>query len=284
MARRPSFSDHVPADKIDMIAGFPAPPTPKVRPFHALASVMRLVANKEDTRQVFEIVGALAGGAHKRMFGRFLATDYGRRAVTEPVKLEEILGDRDWLRQLPEGSFGRAYLAFMEGQNLTPDGLVEAAGEAGIDYECETQFEEFRRLFLNLEVSHDLWHVLTGYERDALGELCLLGYTRVQSRNPGFRLIIWVGALAQKLEQPRQPIWRAIDQGVEMGKKSEWLIGEDVIALLPLPLEEVRSKLNIIEPSVYRSVPQEIKDNLLKPRVKNTQAQRENEKQPAMAA
>jgi len=278
MARLQSFAETVPEDKIEMIAGFPTPPSPKIRPFHALASVMKLIANKEDTRQVFEIVGSLAGRSSKRMFGRFAKTNYGRRALTGPIKLEKVLGNREWLRAMPEGSFGRAYLAFMEGQNLTPEGLVGAANEAGIDYECETQFEEFRRLFLNLEVSHDLWHVLTGYNRDALGELCLLGFTRAQSRNPGFRLIIWIGALAIKAEQPGQPFWKAIDQGVEMGEKAGWLIGQDIEALLPLPLGEVRRRLNIIEPSCYQSIPENIKNTLLKPRIKKTQTERENEK------
>ena len=284
MASQRSFAEIVPEDQIEMIGGFPTPPVPKVRPFHALSSVIKLLINKEDTRQVFEVVGALAGASSKHKFRKLVATEFGRRSVSEPIKLEEILGDREELRKLPEGSFGRAYLAFMEGQNLTPDGLTEAADEAGIDYECDTQFEEFRRMYLNLEVSHDLWHVLTGYNRDALGEICLLGFTRAQTCNPGFRLIIWVAAIAQKLEQPSQPIWRAIDQGVEMGKSSEWLMGQDVIALLRLPLEEVRRKLKIIEPTIYNSVPQEIKDNLLKPRVEQTQAQRESGKNAAMAA
>lgn len=278
-----SFEVHVPEDQIEMIDGMPTPPTPPIRPIHALSSVMKLIVNKEDTRQVFEVVGALAGRANKRKFKKLVATDFGRRSVTEPIKLEEILGDREQLRTLPEGSFGRAYLAFMEEQNLTPNGLTEASDEAGVDFECETQFEEYRRMFLNLEVSHDLWHVLTGYNRDALGELCLLGFTRAQTRNPGFRLIIWVGAIAQKIEQPGQPIWRAIDQGVEMGEAAEWLMGQDILELLKLPLDEVRRKLNIIQPSVYNAVPQEIKDNLLKPRIKQTQAEREGGKKPALA-
>ena len=85
---------------------------------------------------------------------------YGRRVVADPVRLEEILSDRERLRAMAEGSVGRAYLDFMEGGNLTADGLIDAAEEAGIDFRGETQFEEFRRLFLHLDVSHDLWHVL----------------------------------------------------------------------------------------------------------------------------
>ncbi|MBB5518164.1 Coq4 family protein [Amphiplicatus metriothermophilus] len=276
-AEHASATQTVPPEKIEWIGGCPTPPAPPVRPLHALVSVVKLVLNKEDTRQVFEAVAALSGRAGKRTFRRFVATPYGRRVVSEPVKLEEILSDRERLRAMPEGSFGRAYLAFMEGENLTPEGLIDSAAEAGIDFRGDTQFPEYRRLFLHLDVSHDLWHVLTGYGRDALGELCNLCFTRAQTRNPGFRLIIWIGLLAMKLERPGQPFWRAANEARRMGLEAEWIPAQDVEALLPLPLGEVRRRLNILAPTVYNAIPEEVKRDLLKPKVKKTQAQREAE-------
>lgn len=285
MARRiASFSDHIPEEELETVEGFPVLPVPPVRPFHAFASVLKLVANKEDTRQVFEITAALSGGSARRMFTRFVQTDYGRRVVTEPIKLEELLGDRDALRVMPEGSLGRAYLAFMEGEDLTPDGIVSAAEEAGLDYRSPTQFEEMRRMFLHAEVCHDLWHVLTGYGRDTLGELCNLGFTRSQSGNDSFRLITWIGALAVKLERPSVPVWKAIRQGYDIGREVSWLLGEDIEALLPQSLEDVRRKLNFREPTVYNAVPQDVKDGLLKPRVAQTQAEREQNAGRAVTA
>ncbi len=269
------FAAEVPPGKIEWHEGFPLPPTQPVRPVHAFVSVIRLIRNKEDTRQVFEAVQALAGASGKRLFKKFVATPYGRRVVSEPVRLEKILSNRDWLRAMPEGSLGRAYLAFMEGENLTPEGLLGAAGEAGIDYACETQFEEFRRLFLHLSVSHDLWHVLTGYGRDALGELCNLAFTYQQTRNPGFRLIIAIGLLAQKREAWRAPLIRAVLEGRRMGKGADFIVQHDVEALLPLPLEEARARLGIIAPEIYNATPADLKANLLKPKVKETQTERE---------
>lgn len=267
--------EEVAPEDIEWINGFGTPPSPPIRPFHALASVLKLVLNKEDTRQVFETIQALSGRSGKQLFQRFTATPYGRRVVSEPVRLEEILADREALRALPEGSVGRAYLDFMEGEDLTPDGLIDAAEEAGIDFRGETQFEEFRRLFLHLDVSHDLWHVLTGYGRDALGELCNLAYTRTQTRNPGFRLIIFIGLIAQKLEQPSQPLIKAVAEGARIGRNAKWILEQDVEELLKLPLDEARRRLNMARPEIYHSVPDEIKWSLLKPKVSRTQAERE---------
>ncbi|WP_425410146.1 Coq4 family protein [Hyphococcus sp.] len=265
----------IPPEDYEWINGYPTPPSMPVRPFHAFVSVIRLVRNKEDTRQVFEIVQALSGDSAKKMFRRFTAAPYGKRVVDAPIKLEEFLGDRDYLRTLPEGSLGRAYLAFMEGENLTPDGLLAAAGEAGIEYDAYPEFSEYMRLFMHLQVSHDLWHVLTGYGRDALGELCNLVFTRQQTGNPGFKLIVAIGLLAQKLEQPFQPIQKALAEAKRNARKSEWILEYDVEELLPLPLAEARARLNIAAPSLYNAIPAEIKRQLLKPKVAQTQAERE---------
>lgn len=269
----------VPPEQIEWINGFATPPSPPVRPFHALASVFKLLRNKEDTRQVFEIVSALSGNSSKKLFARFTATEYGQRVLREPIKLENVLGDREALRKLPEGSLGRVYLDFMEGENLSPDGLIDAAEEAGIDFRGESQFEDYRRLFLNLDVSHDLWHVLTGYGRDALGELCNLVYTRAQTGNAGFRLIVIIGFLAQKLEQPRAKIQKSLAEAKRNADGAAWILEHDIEELLPLPLAEVRRRLNMVEPTVYNNVPDEIKQTLLKPKVSQTQAERERGQQ-----
>lgn len=248
-------------ENIEWIHGLPTPPTPPVRPLHALISTIRLVRNKEDTRQVFEVLQALAGRSGKRLFKRFTSSAYGRRVVAAPVRLEEILSDRDMLRALPEGSLGRAYLAFMEGENLTPDGLLASAAEAGIDYHGETQFPEFRRMFLHVSVSHDLWHVLTGYGRDALGEACLVTFSYGQTGNLGFGFI-GVAAAFEIRKGAKVPSRRAIFEAWRNGRRAEWLPAADYEALFALPIEVARAKLGIVSPKVYLSVPADVRSAL----------------------
>lgn len=260
-----SFEDVAP-EEIEWIDGYPTPPSPPIRPFHALMSVIRLIRNKEDTTQVFEAVSALSGNRGKDLFRKFVATPYGKKVVDTPVRLEDMLSDREALRRLPEGSVGRVYLDFMEGENLTAEGLIDAAEEAGIDFRGETDFEEFRRLFLHLDVSHDLWHVLSGYGRDALGELCNLVFTYGQTRNRGFLLIIAIGALAQKLEQPRAKILSSLMEARRNAKVNNWVLQYDVEELLNTPLKDARKMINIGATPVYDSVPEEIKRSLLQPK------------------
>lgn len=266
------------------VQGFATPPSPKFRPLHAFVSAIRLILNKDDTRQVFEVVTALSRDSGRKLFTRFVSTPYGRRVVTEPVKLEEILGDFPRLRALPEGSFGKAYVDFMDEAGFTPQGLIDAADEAGIGLKEYPELAEFKRVFTHLEVSHDLWHVITGYGRDPLGEICNLVFTRRQTRNPGLRLIIFMGLAAIKLERWSMPALKAARQAAEMGDRVDFLLQHDVEELLKRPLDEVRKTLGFIAPSIYDAIPYAEKHSVLRPKVKETQTEREQAKGLAQAA
>ena len=266
------------------VQGFATPPTPKFRPVHALVSAFRLIANKDDTRQVFEVVTSLARDSGRRLFERFISTPYGRRVVEEPVKLEEILGDFPRLRALPDGSFGKAYVDFMDEAGFTPQGLIDAAEEAGVGMRDYPELVEFMRAFTHLEVSHDLWHVITGYGRDPLGEICNLVFTRRQTRNPGLRLIIFMGLAAIKTERWSMPALKAAREAALMGDRVEFLLRHDVEALLARPLAEIRAELGFIRPAVYDAIPYAEKHSVLRPKVKATQTEREQAKGLAQAA
>jgi len=278
------------AEKIDInpedlvyVDGYATPPAPAYRPLHAFVSVGKLILNKDDTRQVFEIVTALSKDSSRQLFSRFVATPYGERVVNEPVRLENILGDFTAMRAMPEGSLGKAYVDFMDEAGFTPQGLLDAAREAGVSMEDYPELEQFRRAFVHLEVLHDLWHVLTGYGRDPLGEICNLAFTQRQTKNPGLRLIIRVGIAAIKLERWSMPVLAAVKEAHDMGDNVDFILRHDVEKLLPRPLDEVRAELGIFKPSVYDSIPEDVKHSVLRPKVKKTQSQREEEKGLAQA-
>ncbi len=266
------------------VQGFATPPSPKFRPLHAVLSAFRLILNKDDTRQVFEVVSALSRSSSRNLFARFVATPYGRKVVTAPVRLEDILGDFERLRRLPAGSFGKAYVDFMDEAGFTPQGLIDAAEEAGVGMEEYPELAEFRRAFTHLEVSHDLWHVITGYGRDPLGEICNLVFTRRQTRNPGLRLIIFMGLAAIKLERWSMPALKAAREAARMGDNVDFLLQHDVEALLKRPLADVRAELGIFKPAVYDAIPYAEKHAVLRPKVKATQSEREQDKGLAEAA
>src|SRR3546814_16494227 len=93
--------------------------------------------------------------------------------------LPALLDDHDALRRLPEGSVGRVYVDFMEREGLTAQGLVD---ESLKFRRGKPSHDDMLELYGNrLRATHDLFHILTGYGRDALGEQCVLAFSYSQT-------------------------------------------------------------------------------------------------------
>lgn len=227
----------------------PARRFPKRRPLVALAALRRLIKDPERTDEVFVVVRNLSGDSLLRAYDRFRTLPGHERLLQR--SLLDVLNDRDHLRSLPAGSLGREYLAFVERESLTADGLV-AASENSVVIEDEG----LRRFAERNRDMHDLWHVLTGYGRDTFGEVCLLAFTYAQMRNTGIGVIAFVGTLKHMRAYGAWRTIRAARQGYRMGRKAAWLPGEDWEALLQEPLDALRERLNLQPPDRYQDVRQ----------------------------
>ncbi|MEN6544169.1 Coq4 family protein [Parvibaculum sp.] len=224
----------------------------RIEPLKAIRAIRALIADKEDTGQVFKIIDALSGGSDEHMFNRFMASEAGRRIVSERRDLIALLNDRERLAKLPKGTLGRAYYEFMAEENLSADGLVAASEEAPRHYR---DMPAEARLFRDrLRDAHDLWHVTSGYGRDGLGELCLLAFTYAQMRNRGVGFIVLVGARVTSKKSPGIGIWKAVREGYRNGKAAKWLPMADWESLLEKPLDEVRRELGILPPATYQRI------------------------------
>ena len=93
----------------------------------------QLIADKEDTAQVFRIVKALSGNSYYRNFNRFMKSSDGRRIASDRADLLETLCDRKRLATCASGTLGRAYLDFVYGEGLTAEGLAEASEAGGLE-------------------------------------------------------------------------------------------------------------------------------------------------------
>lgn len=226
----------------------------RIRPLEAWRAMRILLRDKEDTAQVFRFVQALTGNSQHRGFERFQKSETGGRILRENRQLLATLSDRESLAKCPEGSLGRAYLDFVYGQNLSADGLV-AASEEGSVRNLESREAE---LYTNrLRDMHDLWHVVTEYGRDGLGELCLLAFSYAQTRNRGIGVIVLVGLAKVRRDAPQLPAARAAREAYRRGKASADLTVADWESLLQQPLAQVRDQLRLGSAPAYREAEQE---------------------------
>ena len=94
-------------------------------------ALARLVADPEQTSQVFELIDALAGNAGEKLFQRFLREPEAARLLAEKPSLLRLLSDRSKLEAMPAGTLGREYARFMHAGGIDAQSLV--GGKHGRD-------------------------------------------------------------------------------------------------------------------------------------------------------
>jgi ubiquinone biosynthesis protein COQ4 len=220
-----------------------------VRPLDAVVALARLIRDPNDTVQAFRVVRALDGHHADRLFRRFAESEGGARLLAERPSILAALSDRESLRALPEGSVGRAYLAFCEREGITADGLVEAS-----ELEERDRLDpDFRYMADRLRDSHDLWHVLAGYRTDLLGENSVLAFTAAQTGSAGVALLAAAGyvrsfTLKSELSRPARALVR---DAFLRGRRAAWLPALPLEELLARPLADVRRELGLGEAPSY---------------------------------
>lgn len=231
----------------------------RLRPFKALKAFGRLARNKEDTTQVFEIMRALAGRSASRGYQRMLRTVEGGRQAFLREELALKLDDPAWLARFGPGTVGAAYRAFREARGFTAEGLADEARKVAPQIDAPHPVVWYSRRIRDV---HDIWHVLAGYETDALGEACVVAFSHAQTGHLGFAFI-GLGAAAEIRREDRSvPARRAVFQAWRIGRRARWLPGLDYEALFALPLDEARSRLGIAAPTVYEAVPADVRRRL----------------------
>lgn len=233
---------------------------PKLRPLDAMRRMKLLIADKEDTEQVFHIMEALNGPQAYRRFHKFVATEKGRAALKERRYLPTMLDDHETLLKLPEGSVGRTYVEFMRREKLTAAGLVEESEKFRRHL---TQYDDDLQWFMKrMRDTHDLHHILTGYGRDALGEAALLSFTYGQQGGRGLVFISFMATREIKKQVPATAkVMDTFHEGRRNGRKADQIIQQDIESLLQESLEDARKRLNIQPPAAYQQALKVINEN-----------------------
>ena len=214
------------------------PATHKNRPFVALRALRQLLADPDDLPKVFTVIDSLPGRAPEYLLSQTQRSPAGARLLAAKPQLASRLCDREALRALPVGSLGRHYLEFVESQGISAEGIAEASELGG--RRPENIPANMRYLGDRLRDAHDLWHVVTGYGPDLVGEGALLAFTFAQTKNPGILTVVLLG-LAKFDSAGRADIFA----GYRAGQRAAWLPAFEWETWLARPLEEVRAELKV---------------------------------------
>jgi ubiquinone biosynthesis protein COQ4 len=203
------------------------------------------ILNDADPRQVldaaYSVGDALGGMSEERQLERVLASAEGQRLLATRSCLTSALADHDGLRELPEGSLGRAFLRFCERHGLNSRKLIESQHEMSRDYaelDPVRQWQNDRST-----VMHDLWHVLIGYDATTAGESALMCFSLPQRVNDrALPIFIVMSVVTGKIRAGNAL------EAYRRGRRAAHLASQPFEELLRLPLEEVRDRLGIAPP------------------------------------
>ncbi len=225
----------------------------RLKPLKAARIWAEFKRDKEQTHLAFSIFNALPWTTVDQAAARFLATDKGRRIYASEPSLPEILDDHAALRRMPKGSLAQDYCDFSEREGLSGAGLV---AEYELCREGKPRLDDKIEWYLDrLRDSHDLLHILTGFDRDALGEQCVLSFVFKQRPSWGHLFIAYAGALVTKrCTHTRAPVLGAVREAQLIGRNCPAIAEQAIRELLPMQTEDIRRKFGIRQPRLYNEV------------------------------
>lgn len=193
-----------------------------------------LVRDPNQLDRVFELGERVAHGDLFEVMPWLRGRPEIEALVGNPV--ERLQVDRDRLRALPTGTLGREFAEFLERNGLDPDALEHASGTSTL-----------QRFRIHLQGTHDLWHVLTGFDTDVDGEIGLQAFYYAQLQSP-LPLTLMSAGLLNSLLREQGSGARRVEQlvrGYLMGRRAAPLTGIDWSEHWARPLVELRRELGV---------------------------------------
>ena len=201
----------------------------------AVVSFAKVVKDPNRLNDVFEFAGEIFRSEHAAGVIDGLKADPVTAAPFEEKKRLAPI-DLEVLAALPEGSLGRAFARHLRDNRLDPAALPR--------YEVSDDATFFRA---HLYDTHDIWHVVTGFDTDVAGELGLQAFYAAQIHGKVPLAILAGGMLNTFLYASEDHSARlsAIAEGWMLGQKAKPLFGVDWDALWATPLAEVRARFGL---------------------------------------
>lgn len=235
-----------------------------VDPWAALLAGLRLIEAKEDTTAAHRFAIALDGMSMEAHFRAYAQHHRSTAGSPELAALIARLSDAASLRQLSPGSLGNAYIQYMDRNSLNFSDFIRECTSMHQGYYSKANASEVQRnWFMTNNICHDFFHVLGGYDIDALGELCVQSFFSGQSGSRAAWMLARIGMVVAAAAAPGIGAFAMVRCAYRQGVAAGNFALVDWTKLLGEPLDSVRASLNISPNPAYAGVPKARLDAIL---------------------
>ncbi|KAM9735139.1 ubiquinone biosynthesis protein COQ4 homolog, mitochondrial [Menidia menidia] len=168
----------------------------------------------------------------------------GHTILTERPRIRLSTLDLKKMTSLPDGSFGREYLRFLEDNKVTPDSRAEVKF---------VDSEELAYIMLRYREVHDLLHTLLGMPTNMLGEVAVKWFEAAQTGLPMCTLGAVLGPLRLNASRLQSLFTSLGPWAVQNGRRARCVLNVFYERRWEQSLEELRQELNIEPPPVIPS-------------------------------
>lgn len=199
-----------------------------------LQGFMAFVQNPGNTESVFDIAEALGQTESTIASVAYL------KSIPEVAQIIEEryiapTPDLQYLLTLPPDSLGYIYSSRMTAANFDPEFYRKVVIQ-----------DDFTYIALRVRQTHDIWHTVTGFGIDVLGEIGLQAFQLAQNRSP-LAVMLMAGAILNTIRnaQDLNAMMQIIDRGYRMGLQAKPFLAQKWEEGWDKPLAEWRSHLNV---------------------------------------
>jgi ubiquinone biosynthesis protein COQ4 len=195
-----------------------------------------LVSESSDTDKVFDVADSTTSGPATQESVRWLRRNPQMATLMDERYLSTTPWSIDELIRYPKGSLGRVFGSELAARGFDPEFYRR------LDVVDDATYVELR-----WRQTHDLWHVITGFETHEIGEVGLQAVYLIQCRLPISSLLIASGLVGTTLNAPEQTAYllRALDAGAELGSRAKCLLAQKWEEGLDRPVEDWQRELNV---------------------------------------
>ncbi|KAI9101060.1 ubiquinone biosynthesis protein Coq4 [Phlyctochytrium arcticum] len=173
----------------------------------------------------------------RRARDHMLKDQTGRRILRERPNISSHSMDLDRLRKLPDRTFGREYVRFLDGEGVSPDTRTPVKYIAN---------DELAYVMLRYRQVHDFWHTLTGLPTTIEAELALKWFEMIQTGFPVAALSAFVGGVRLSSAERDHLFQVWVPWAVQCAGSCKYLLNIYYEEHLDRPLLEVQKDLGFI--------------------------------------